>query len=106
MGKDFGKIEEKIDKLASATTRGFEKVDKKFEKVDKKFEEKIDTLAIMVQRGFEETATKVELNAVETRLGMRLDRIENILLRDHNNRIERIEDKLMQVEVLLGQRFK
>ena len=130
MQSDFKKIEEKIDKLASATTRGFEKVDKKFGSIDKrfagidkrfdgidkkfdgmdkKFEGKFDDLAAMIQRGFEETASKIELGEVKSELGevkIRLDRIENILLRDNTNRIERIEDKLLQVEVLLGQRFK
>ena len=103
MPKDFEKrIEEKINKLAETTAAGFKAVDKK-----------IDGLAAMVNRGFEETATKAELEDVRVELKgemsevkMRLDRIENILLRDHNNRIERLEDKLLQVEVILGRRLK
>ncbi len=87
-------FEEKIDRLAAATEKGFE------------------NMAIMVQRGFEETASKSDLEAVRLELKsgigevkIRLDRIENILLRDHNNRIERLEDKLMQVEVILGKKL-
>jgi len=62
----------------------------------------VDDLVAATASGFQETATKTELGEVNTRL----DRIEHVLLRDHNNRIERIEDKLMQTEVILGQRFK
>ncbi|OGZ12288.1 MAG: hypothetical protein A3D67_03145 [Candidatus Lloydbacteria bacterium RIFCSPHIGHO2_02_FULL_51_22] len=97
MQSDFKKIEEKIDKLASATTRGFEKVDKRFGSIDKrfagidkkfsgiderfdgidrrfdgmdkKFEGKFDDLAAMIQRGFEETASKTELGEVKSELG-------------------------------------
>lgn len=89
MKKDFEKrFEQKIDALATATTKGF------------------DSMAIMVQHGFEETVSKTELKTELGEVKIRLDRIENILLRDHNNRIERIEDKLMRVEVILGQRLK
>ncbi len=98
MERDFKKIEEKINKLSAATTRGFAGADKKIadlavtiNTLAKATTQGFEGMAIMVQRGFEETATKTELNAVESRLSMRLDRIENILLRDHNNRIERID---------------
>ncbi len=107
MPKDFEKrIEEKINKLAETTASGFKAVDKKINDLAASVDERFDDLAAMTARGFEETATKTELHAVEARLDIRLDRIENILLRDHNNRIERLEDKLLQVEVILGQRLK
>src|SRR3989338_6863257 len=114
MPKDFEKrIEEKINKLAEITAAGIKAVDEKIDGLAASVDEKIDGLAAMVSRGFEETATKAELEDVRVELKgemsevkMRLDRIENILLRDHNNRIERLEDKLLQVEVILGRRLK
>lgn len=71
-----------------------------------------EDLAIMVQNGFEKTATKddiVEVNArfdgIDTHLDhidTRLDHIENLLIRDHTNRIERLEDVSRQLQVKLG----
>lgn len=66
---------------------------------------KIDGLASMVARGFEHTATKKDISEVRTRLdGIddRLDRIENLLIRAHENRIERLEDKVRVLETALG----
>ncbi len=61
-----------------------------------------DELARMVQKGFENTATADDVAGVYTRLDKidtRLDRIENILIRAHENRIERLEDKMRVMEV-------
>jgi len=75
-----------------------------------KKETTIDDLARMVQKGFENTATKDDLVEVNTRLdGMdkrfdkidTRDHIENLLLRAHDNRIERLEDKMRVVETAL-----
>ena len=76
--------------LARVVQKGFEGVDKQ-----------IENLATMTAKGFEETASKVDLQKVETRLDRRLDRIENLLIRDHNNRIERLEDKVRVLETAL-----
>ena len=98
MSKESKKsFEEQVIKKLDAIDKRFDDVDARFDDVDAKF----DDLAAMTARGFEETATKSELGEVRTRL----DRIENILLRDHNNRIERLEDKLLQVEVILGKKL-
>lgn len=66
----------------------------------------IDDLARMVQKGFEHTASKDEIGDMrhETKaefsdIRKRLDRIENILIRGHENRIERLEDKVRVMEV-------
>lgn len=69
----------------------------------------IDGLARMVQKGFEETAKHIDVRFehVEKRLNeieIRLDRIENILIAAHENRIERLEDKMRQLETLLGRK--
>ncbi|MBI3075207.1 MAG: hypothetical protein HYY92_03295 [Parcubacteria group bacterium] len=104
-----------IDKKFDAVDARFDSIDARFDSVDAKFDAvdaRFDELAAMTARGFEETATKSELEEVRLELKgeigevkMRLDRMENILLRDHDNRIERLEDKLLQVEVILGKKL-
>ena len=75
----------------------------------KKEEMTMEKLAIMVKNGFDVTATKEEMrggfgvmdkrfNEVEKRL----DRIENLLIRDHSNKIERLEDSMRIVKTKLG----
>lgn len=63
-----------IENLAVITANGFKGVDKKFEAVDKRFDE----------------------------VDKRFDRIENLLLRDHLNRIERLEDAVLRLKVKAG----
>ncbi len=67
-----------IEDLAVITANGFKSVDKRFEAM----EERIDGL--------------------ETGINKRLDRIENLLLRDHLNRIERLEDTVLRLKVKAG----
>lgn len=73
----------------------------------------IEDLAVMVKRGFDETATEALVNkrfeavderidGLETGVNKRLDRIENLLLRDHLNRIERLEDTVLRLKVKAG----
>ncbi len=63
-----------------------------------------DDLARMVQKGFENTATKSDVSELRSdmpEVNLRLDRIENPLLRAHENRIERLEDKMRIVETAM-----
>jgi len=70
----------------------------------------IDDLAHMIQEHVvTKMATKEELHTgfqtVNSRLDkvdIRLDRIENLLLRDHLNRIERLEDSIRVVKTKVG----
>ena len=73
------------DDLALMVQKGFVAIDKRFDGVDKRFD------------GVDKRFDKVE---------ERLDRIENILINEHNSRIERLEDKMLQVQVLLKTNFK
>jgi len=66
--------------------------------------ETIDSLAIMTQNGFVEIDKKFEeqreymddrFDGVE----LRLDRIENLILTDHTQRLERLEDRMRRFEV-------
>ncbi|MBI2046229.1 MAG: hypothetical protein HYT28_02320 [Parcubacteria group bacterium] len=82
----------KVDDLATT-------VDGLTVKVDD-LEMTVEELARMTQRGFENTATKTDV----TRIDIRLDHIENLLIRAHENRIEILEDKMRQVQTTLGQR--
>ena len=59
----------------------------------------IEDLARMVQKGFDETAKKIDMDArfdgVQERFNaveMRLDRIEKLLIIEHQRRIEKLED--------------
>jgi hypothetical protein len=63
-----------IDELARITKGGFDAVDKRFDMVDKR------------------------LDAVD----YRLDRIENLLIRAHENRIEKLEDNMRLVKTKLS----
>ena len=87
---------------------------KKLKKTNtKKNKAATDTLAVMVQKGFEETATDIrgvkeevkdlrgEMNERFNKVDERLDRIENILIRAHENRIGRLEDGLRVVKTRL-----
>ena len=65
-----------IEDLAVITANGFKGVDKRFDEVDKRFDG----------------------------IDKRLDHIENILLRDHLNRIEHLEDTVLQLKVKVGMR--
>ncbi len=75
-----------------------------------KKETTIDDLAVMVQKGFIGVDTRfdgidVRLDGIDVRLDKmdtRLDHIENLLIRDHTNRIERLEDVSRQLQVKLG----
>lgn len=84
----------KIDDLAKKTAQSFEKITAE-----------IGDLAMMTARGFEKTATKLELEEVKTDLieiKVRLDRIENLLIRDIGNRVEKLEDRVRVIETATG----
>lgn len=65
----------------------------------------IDDLAQMVAKGFDgvdkrfdDVASKDDIKRLDTRL----DHIENLLIRAHDNRIEKLEDKMRIVETAIG----
>ncbi|MDO8594334.1 MAG: hypothetical protein Q7R93_02355 [bacterium] len=64
----------------------------------------IDDLAGMVKRGFDETAKKTEMEAGFEAVNKRLDHIENLLIRAHDNRITALEDSMRLVKTKLGVR--
>ncbi|MCX6738507.1 MAG: hypothetical protein NT098_00450 [Candidatus Parcubacteria bacterium] len=72
---------QRIEDLAVATQKGFEgmehRMDKRFEEVNTRFEE----------------------------MNERFDRVEHILYRGHYNRIEKLEDKIAQIQVILGKKL-
>ena len=59
----------------------------------------IDELAIMVQKGFSEAAK--ENGKRFDRIEKKLDRIEKIVLPNHEERIEKLEIKMGKVDELL-----
>ena len=75
----------------------------------KTIDQKIDDLAAMVARGFENLATKDELQnglrGLEERLTKRLDRIE-FFVTGHERRIEILEDRVRQLAVRAGYKFR
>jgi len=73
----------------------------------------IDDLAVMVQKGFDGTATKkdimdlrTEMNIRFQRVDERFDKIEKLILQDHNRRIEKLEDQLKEVKETLAMLLK
>ena len=67
----------------------------------------IEDLARMTAEGFEGVESKMKkgFDEVDKRFNevdKRFDRIENILLRDHLNRIERLEDTVLRLKVKAG----
>lgn len=56
----------------------------------------IEDLAVITANGFEGVDRRLD------GIDKRLDHIENILLRDHLNRIERLEDTVLQLKVKVG----
>lgn len=52
----------------------------------------------MVAKGFEETAKAKEVNEQFKEVNERLDNIEEILLKDYGNRIERLEDQVKELQ--------
>lgn len=67
-----------IEDLAVITANGFKAVDKRFDELENRFDARFDGI------------------------DKRLDHIENILLRDHLQRIERLEDTVLQLKVKVG----
>jgi len=67
-----------IDKLAIIVEGGFDRADKRIDQLETKMDKKFDDVYI------------------------RLDRIENLLLQDHLNRIERLEDSVRQLKTKTG----
>lgn len=73
----LGDLAGAIDSLTSMTARSFESVDSQFDKVNKR------------------------LDKIEVRLDdfeLRLERIENRILMNHENRFDRLEDKIRTLE--------
>lgn len=58
----------------------------------------LEDLARMTAKGFADTEKCFD------GLEARLDRIEHLLLRDHLNRIERLEDNVLRLKVKVGMR--
>lgn len=62
----------------------------------------IDDLAVMVQKGFAETATKIELKAMESRIDKRFDKLEKVVLESHQRRIEKLEAEVKDLRELFA----
>lgn len=60
-----------------------------------------DELAAMINKGFNETAKKAEMDLGFKEVNMRLDKIENILIKQQNDKIERLEERMHKIEEAL-----
>lgn len=76
-----------IEDLAGMTQRGFEGVDKRFEQVDGKI-----------------GSLHNEMNTRFEHVDARFDHIENLLIRAHENRLEKLEDEVRILKTLVGKR--
>ena len=77
-----------LDDLALMVGRGFNAVDKRFDDVNKRFEQ-VDKKFEQVDRHFDE-------------INKRLDNIESRIFINHENRFDRIEDKIRILETTQG----
>lgn len=59
----------------------------------------VEDLAIMTQKGLDEVRSDV--SRLEDKVQDGFDRVENLLLRAHENRLEKLEDDLRTVKALL-----
>jgi hypothetical protein len=77
-----------IEDLAIITQQGFvgleSRMDKRFEQVEERFED--------MDKQFKEMHERFRI-------------LENILYRGHDNRIEKLEDKIAQIQVILGKKL-
>ena len=55
----------------------------------------IEDLVVMVKKGFDETAKQIDIDSRFDKIEVRLDRIEETLLKNHEIRIKRLEDALV-----------
>ena len=62
----------------------------------------IEDLARMVQKGFEETAKREEVNERFDKIEDRLESIEKLILADHRQRIEKLEEEVKELKELLA----
>ncbi len=60
----------------------------------------IEDLAVITANGFRGVDERID--GVESGMNKRFDRIENLLLQDHLNRIERLEDTVLRLKVKAG----
>ncbi len=74
--------------LARLMAEGFERMDERFERVDERFER-----------------ASADMRDFRNEVNERFDRMENILYRGHENRIEKLEDKIAQIQVILGKKL-
>ena len=61
-----------------------------------------EELAQMIAKGFGETAKKIDVDQRFDAVEERLDRIEKILLQDHQLRIEKLEAEMREMKGLLA----
>jgi hypothetical protein len=59
-------------------------------------------LAEMINKGFKSMTSKADTNALENRLTMRLDRIEQLLLAEQKRAIEDLEKRIKRLEDALA----
>ncbi len=64
----------------------------------------IEDLAVITQQGF--VGLEDRVNKRFDNVEGRLDRIENTLYLRHDNRLDKIEDKLLQIQVILGKKLE
>jgi len=61
----------------------------------------IEDLAHMMKKGFDESATKVDIKGINERLGkieLRIAKIDAILLAVHKGRLDKLEDRMGDIE--------
>jgi hypothetical protein len=77
--------------------------------IKKENETDAEMLARIVLNGFEQMNGRIDriekTMVTKDEFNDRCDRIEHILYRGHENRIEKLEDKIAQIQVILGKKL-
>ncbi len=72
-------------------------------KVSKKIKVTLNDVLLVTQKGFERMDTKFgEVDERFNKIDKRFDKIENILLRNQDNRLDKLEDDVRMIKTVIG----
>jgi methyl-accepting chemotaxis protein len=103
--ENLSKTVENLSKTVDNTVKSVENLSKTVENLSRTVEDvakSVENLAMMTQRGFEGVESRMTTKEEMTE---RFNRVENILYRGHDNRLERLEDDMLRVKTFLGKKL-
>ena len=95
VSKKFDSVNARFDSVHTKMDAGFKEVHGAIVKTNKS----IENLAIATKKEFDSVHTKMDSGFKE--VGERLDKIENLIIRDHSNRLDKLEDSILIIRTAL-----